>query len=111
MIWDEAVAYALTIEGTELTTSYRQPAVKANGNGVLNVGHESDVSFCLHLDLDLKQMLMDTHPETFFETPHYAGYPALLVRYDAPDDAIVREMIARSVERAKAKKPPRPRKA
>jgi hypothetical protein len=110
MTWDEAVAYALTLDGAEFSTSYNQPAVKANGNAYLNVGHEQDSSFVLQLDAGLIEILMETHPDTFWKTPHYAGYPAVLVRYDSEDDDLVREMIMRASERAFAKKPPRPRK-
>jgi hypothetical protein len=110
MTWDEAVACVLGLGGTELTTSYRQPAVKANGHNVLNVGHEPDSSFVLHLDHGLIDMLIETHGETFWKTPHYEGYAAVLVRYDSPHDDLVREMIARGVEQAKARKPPRARK-
>ncbi|HLZ79878.1 MAG TPA: hypothetical protein VKQ09_11125 [Sphingomonas sp.] len=108
---DEAFAFALTLEGAELSTSYRQPAVKVNGHFVLGVGHEPDTSFVLCLELGLIEMLMETYPETFWQTPHYVGWPAVLVRYDGPDDAIVRDMIERSCEEARAKKSPRPRKA
>ncbi|MDB5738274.1 MAG: hypothetical protein JWO65_1942 [Sphingomonas bacterium] len=109
MTWDEAVAYALTLPGAVLSTSYNQPAMKANGNAFLNVGHEPDTSFVLQFDVGLIEMLMETHPDTFWKTPHYEGYPAVLVRYDSTDDDLVREMIARACERALAKKPPRPR--
>ena len=111
MTFYEAVAHALTLEGAELSTSYGQPAVKANGNAFLNVGHEPDTSFVLHLDHGVIEYLMTTHPETFWKTPHYEGYPAVLVRYDSPRGDVVREMIESACARALAKKPPRPRKA
>jgi hypothetical protein len=107
MTFDEAVAYALTLDGTELSTSYRQPAVKANGRAFLNVGHEPETSFVLHLDPGVIEWLMDTHPETFWKTPHYGGYPAVLVRCDTAQNDLVREMIASACARAKALKPPR----
>jgi hypothetical protein len=111
MTFDEAVAYALTLEGAELSSHYGQPAVKANGNAFLNVGHEPDTSFALHFDPGMIEVMMETHPETFWKTPHYEGYPAVLIRTDSPDDDLVREMIESAGERARAKKPPRPRKA
>jgi hypothetical protein len=110
MNWDEAVAYALTLEGAELSTSYGQPAVKGNGNAFLNVGHEPATSFVLHLDHGVIEYLMTTHPESFWKTLHYEGYPAVLVRYDSPRSDVVRDMIASACARALAKKPPRPRK-
>jgi hypothetical protein len=46
--------------------------------------------------LDEKQLLMETEPETFWETPHYSGYPAVLVRFDSPS----RERIEMVIQRA-----------
>jgi hypothetical protein len=109
MTFDDAVAHALTLDSTGLSTSYGRPAVKANGRAFLNVGHEPDTSFVLHLDPGVIEWLMDTHPETFWKTPHYEGYPAVLVRYDTEHDTLVREMIESAWARAGTLKPPRKR--
>ena len=47
MTLDEAVAFALTLPGTELSTSYGKPAVKvaSNGRAFLFPSHEPDTSF------------------------------------------------------------------
>lgn len=37
--------------------------------------------------LGLKEALIEAEPEKYFETPHYAGWPAMLVRLDAVSDA------------------------
>jgi hypothetical protein len=111
MTWDEALAHALTLEGAELSTHYGQPAVKANGRAFLNVGHEPDTSFVLRLDTGLIEILIETHPETFWQTAHYVGWQAVLVRIDSPHSDLVRETIERAWEQARAEKPPRPRKA
>jgi hypothetical protein len=110
MTWDEAVAHALALPGATLSTSYGQPAVKVNGRAILNTGREPATSFVLHLDHDRVAMLRATHPETFWTTPHYEGFPAVLVRYDTPNDALVREMIERAAALARSKAPPRPRR-
>jgi hypothetical protein len=110
MTFEEAMEYALALPGTERSTSYRQPCVKANGNGFLFVGHEPQEAFALHVDKDAKPMLLEAHPETFFETAHYSGHPIVLVRFEGPDEDLVREMIGRAADRARAKLPPRPRR-
>src|SRR5690349_23483661 len=45
--FDEAVAYALTLPDTELSTNYGRPAVKvrSNGRAFLYTGHEDETSF------------------------------------------------------------------
>jgi hypothetical protein len=109
MTWDEVVAHALSLEGTESSTTYGQPAVKANGRGILSTGRETG-SFCLHIDEDSKAMLMETDPDTFWQTPHYDGWPAVLVRYDTADPERVLAMIEQAHDQAMLRTPPRPRK-
>jgi hypothetical protein len=110
MTLDEAIAFALALPGAELSTSYGAPAVKANGNAFLGVSREGDTSFGLRLDHGVIAAMMDLYPETFWKTPHYEGYPAVLVRYDSPHDDVVRDMIENAHARAAAKPKPRPRK-
>ena len=85
----------MTLPGTELATYYAQPAVRvaANRRPFLNVGHEPDSSFVLHLDLGTVDMLMATSPETFWQTRHYQGHGAVLVRFGDCDSGRVRTMI------------------
>lgn len=61
--WDEAVAFALTLPGTELSTSYGLPAVKVNGRAFLYAGHEAKDSFGVAIDLDTVEMLKETDPD------------------------------------------------
>lgn len=105
--WEAARDFALTLPGTELSTSYGKPAVKiaANGRAILGTGRESDTSFVLHIDIATVEMLMATGPETFWQTPHYEGYPAVLVRYNSPNPERVRDMIRLAHEQAAAMKP------
>lgn len=109
--WDEVTAFALMLPGTELSTYFNQPAVKvtANGRAFLNCGTQPD-SFVLSIDQDSKEMLIETDPETYWQTPHYHGWPALLVRFGSSDPERVRAMIERARDQAAAKKPARPRR-
>jgi len=112
MTWDEAVAFALSLPGTELGTSYGKPAVKVSSNGraFLYPSHEADTSFGVSLDLDSIEMLKATEPETYWQTPHYEGWPAVLVRYDGEDQDRLRETIQRSRDWSAALPSARPRK-
>lgn len=96
--FEEAAAHALTLPDTELSTSYGKPAVKvaSNGRAFVFSGREGDTSFGIAIDLDTIEIIKETDPETFWQTPHYAGWPGVLVRYDSPDPARVREMIERA---------------
>jgi hypothetical protein len=103
--FDDAVAYALRLPDTELSTSYGKPAVKvaSNGRAFLYTGHEEATSFGIAIDLDTVEMLKETDPATFWQSPHYEGWPAVLIRYDSPDPDRVRAMIERSRDWTAAK--------
>jgi len=108
--WDEAVAFALSLPGTELSTSYGKPAVKVNGRAFLYAGREAETSFGVAIDLDTVEMLKETDPETFWQTAHYEGWPAVLVRYGSKDSERVRGVIERSHAWTAAKPKLRPGK-
>ena len=112
MTWDEAVRFALSLPGTELGTSYRKPAVKmtSNGRAFLFQGREPDTSFGVAIDLDSIEILKETDPATFWQTPHYVGWEGVLIRYDSDDEERVRDVIRRSRDFVAAKPKPRPRK-
>jgi hypothetical protein len=108
--WEEAVAFALSLPGTELSTSYGKPAVKVNGRAFLYTGHEDRTSFGVAIDLDTVELLKETDPDTFWQSPHYEGWPAILIRYDSRDPERVREIVERSHAWSAARPKPRPRK-
>ena len=103
--FDDAVAYALTLPDTELSTSYGKPAVKtaSNGRAFLYSGHESETSFGIAIDMDTIEMLKETDPDTFWQSPHYEGWPAVLIRFGSADPDRVRATIERSRDWSAAK--------
>ncbi len=112
MTFDEAIAFALTLPDTELSTSWGKPAVKvaSNGRAFLFPSHEPDTSFGVAIDLDTIEILKATEPETYWQTPHYEGWPGVLIRYDGKDEDRVRDVIGRSRDYAAALPKSRPRK-
>ena len=110
--FDEAVAFALTLPDTVLSTSYGKPAVKvaSNGRAFLYTGHEQEGSFGVAIDLDSVEILKETDPDTFWQSPHYEGWPAVLIRFDSADPDRVRSVIERSRDWTAAKPAPRARK-
>lgn len=93
-------------------TSYGTPALKVGGKAFCRVWrpgeHDRDgvhdtevlVVFC---DLDEKELLLDSAGGVLFSTPHYAGYPAMLVRLADVDVDLLDEVLEDSY-RAKAPK-------
>jgi hypothetical protein len=112
MTFDEAIAFALMLPDAELGTSYGKPAVKvvSNGRPFLFPSHEPDTSFGVSIDLDTIEILKETDPATFWQTPHYAGCEGVLIRYDSKDEERVRDVIRRSRDFVAAKPRARPRK-
>ena len=112
MTWNEAVAFALSLPDTELSTSYGKPAVKvaSNGRAFLFTSHEADTSFGIAIDLDTIEILKTTEPQTYWQTPHYEGWEGLLVRYRTNDEERVQESIRRSRDWVAGKPMARPRK-
>lgn len=104
--YQEVTRFAANLPGAEHSTHYGAPAVKANGNAFVAPGREEG-SFCLLIDRDTVDMLKETDPDTYWQTPHYEGWPSVLVRYDSADPERIFAMIERAYEQALAKKRPK----
>ena len=62
------------------------------------------------IDLGTIEILKETDPETFWQTPHYVGWEGVLIRYDSRDEERVRDVIERSRDFVAAKPRAKPRK-
>ena len=111
--WADVEAFALTLPGAERGTSYRMPTVKvaANGRGFVWTGHEAETSFAIWAEPGGAEMLIATDPGTFWQSPHYAGSNAVLVRYASDDPERVHDRIVQSYALVAAMKPVRKRKS
>lgn len=94
--WADVERFALTtLAGVERSTSYGQPAVKVNGKLIASTGSE-DGSFHVISSHEEKSVLLETDPDTFWQTAHYANWPGLLVRYGGTDAERVALVITRA---------------
>jgi hypothetical protein len=93
--WDDVAAFALTLPETEMATSYGRPAVKVRSKGFVFPGREPD-SFAVFAPLPEKELLMETDPVTFWESAHYRGWPAVLVKYGSPERERIENVIVRA---------------
>lgn len=106
MTCDEMFAYALTQPGAEDSTLHGGRCVRVRGHWIVN-DNADPTALALALDRETVDFLMATEPRTYFQTPHFEGWPAVLVRYSEADDDRLREQIdkawARRATRAQRK--------
>ena len=93
--WDGVMAFALTLPGTEESTSWGAPTVRVRGKAFVYPGREAG-SFAVASPIGEKEVLMETDPETFWETDHYRNWPAVLVRFGSAERERVETVIRRA---------------
>ena len=86
--WDDVVAIGSRFPGVEVATSYGTPALRVKGKGMCRLRTDPDALVVRVVDLMDRDALIQGRPEAFFSTPHYDGYPYVLVRLDVvePDE-------------------------
>ncbi len=78
---------AAHLPGIEQATSYGTPSIKVKGKSFCRMKEKMEGVLVVMVPLGLKEALIEAEPEKYFETPHYSGWPAMLVRLDAVSDA------------------------
>lgn len=90
------------LPGIATGTSYGAAALKVAGKMIATA--KSAEVVVLSMPLDEKEHLIERSPEIYFETPHYHGWPAVLVRAAAiGDDELRRRLREAWLRRAPAK--------
>ncbi|MGJ3626442.1 hypothetical protein AB5I41_05140 [Sphingomonas sp. MMS24-JH45] len=94
--WADLVALGLRLPHVEEGTSYGKPALKLNGRMIAATTAPDDGSFVLRVATEEKDALIATDPDTFWETDHYRGLPAVLVRYGTDAGERIACLLARA---------------
>ncbi|WP_236790774.1 MmcQ/YjbR family DNA-binding protein [Amycolatopsis sp. GM8] len=97
--WEEVVAIASELPGVEVSTSYRTPALKVAGKGFARLRTEAEGGLMVLCDPAEKEALLASGDPAFFTTPHYDGYPSILIHLDRVDRAQLTELITESWRR------------
>lgn len=91
--WDDVVEIGSRFPGLEQSTSYGTPSLKVRGKFVCRLRTNPDAFVMRVIDVGEKEALLQGDPETFFSTPHYDGYPAVLIRIERVDPVELAELI------------------
>ena len=73
---------ALSLPGTEESTSYGTPAFRVRGKLFARL-HQDGESLVVRMELDERDVLVKSDPSCFFVTDHYRAEPWVLVRLRA----------------------------
>ena len=80
----EQLAAARGLPGVTRSTSYGTPALKVRDRSFVRL--KDSATLVLLCPSEQKTLLMEISPDIYFETDHYVGYPAVLIRLDAISD-------------------------
>ncbi len=83
--WDDVRELALALAEVEETTSWRRPAFKVAGKWFAGESPHERGALVLRCDADEVPFMLESQPDVFWQTPHYAGSPYVLVHVDAID--------------------------
>jgi hypothetical protein len=90
---DDIRRVALSLPATTEKSSYGMPGFRVRDKLFARVREEGDVLVLWVEDVGEKEALLASEPGTFFTTPHYDGYPMVLVRFDAVDVEELTELL------------------
>jgi hypothetical protein len=85
---------ALALPEVEEGTSFGTPAFKLRKTLLARLREQGVL--VVRIDLADKEFLIGAKPEVYFTTPHYDGYPAVLVRLKAATPHELRQLLTAS---------------
>jgi hypothetical protein len=91
--WEEVVAIGTRFPGVETGTSFGTPALRVRRKFLCRLRTAPDALVLRVSDMGEREALLQGQPDAFFSTPHYDGYPYVLVRLDAVDPVELAELI------------------
>jgi len=94
--FDDVRKIALAIPGVEESTSYGTPAFKLKKKLLLRLKEDGETIAAI-VGFDNRDLLLTAEPKIFFTTPHYDGYPTVLVRLNKISAAKLRDVVKMTV--------------
>ena len=91
--WEDVARLARELPEAEEATTYRQPSLKVHGKKFAWMSPHAKGALVVLADEGELPLLIDSRPDVYFTTPHYDGYPMLLIRLERADDDALRERL------------------
>jgi hypothetical protein len=92
-VFDRVAHLGAHLPEVEPATWYGTLSLKVKGKGFVRMKEKMEGVLVVMVPLGLKEALIEAEPDKYFETPHYAGHPAMLVRLDAVSDEELKQRI------------------
>jgi hypothetical protein len=105
--WEAIADYlCATFPGCELGTGVGAGVVRVGGKPLAYLaanersrpaGYPANEEFVIvRIDFTRREQLLESDPESFFVTPHYQGYPGVIVRISTVDQKQLRPLLENS---------------
>jgi len=93
LAWADVVAIGRALPEVEEGTWYRTPCLRVRKRSFCRLKEDGETLVVRVVDLQDKEALLRGKPEVYFTTPHYDGYPYVLVRLADADPGELRELL------------------
>lgn len=86
--WMNEIHAELRLPGVTTGTFMGRPSLTHRRKSL--IGSKDGANLVVLCPLEIKEVLLEAEPARYFETDHYKGYPAVLIRPGAIDKASLR---------------------
>jgi hypothetical protein len=94
---DDVRRIALSLPETTEKPWHNTPGFRVKDKSFLRIRSEAEGALVVFVaDLGEKEAMLAAEPDKFFTTPHYDGYPTVLVHLEAVDEDELRELVTES---------------
>ena len=100
--WETVCELGGALPEVEVGTWYGTPALKVRGKGFARL--REDGALVVMIDVLEREALIQEDPDTFYVTPHYLDWPAMLVNLERIEPQELRERLIESWCRRAPKK-------
>ena len=79
--WETVRELGLAFPEVEESTSYGQLGLRVRRKLFAWMSPSEVGALCVRVDPDERELLLESNPNAYFTTPHYANYRAVLIRF------------------------------